>query len=145
MNTLKKLLTLSLLTASAAALSADNVGKIEVIVHTKDDSGKVYASLFNKAEGFPSGGDAPFKTANAKQQGGKAQIVFEGVPYGEYAVAVHHDEDGDGKMKTVYGTIPLEGFGVSRDAKGFRGPPKFDDAKFKLDGPSVKQEIRANY
>lgn len=129
----------------AADAPAANVGNIEVIIDVKDDSGQVFASLFNKAESFPGGGEPPFKTAGAQQKDGKARIVFENVPYGEYAIAAHHDEDGNGKMKTVYGSIPLEGIGVSRDAKGVMGPPKFEDAKFRLDAASVSVEVHVNY
>lgn len=144
-NALKASLTCLLLAASAAALAADGVGTIEVIVHVKHDAGQVYASLINRAENFPGGDEPPFQAASAKQKDGKARIVFRNVPYGEYAVSAYHDEDGNGSLKTVYGTIPLEGFGVSRDAKGVRGPPKFQDAKFRLDSASATQEIHLNY
>lgn len=145
MNTFRASLTACLLALSAAAVAADKVGTIEVIVHVKHDAGQVFASLINKAENFPGGDEPPFQSASARQKDGKARIVFKNVPYGEYAISAYHDEDGDGKLKTVYGTIPQEGFGVSRDAKGFRGPPKFQDAKFSLNSASVTQEIHLNY
>ena len=50
------------------------------------------------------------------------------VPAGEYAVHVYHDLDANGKMKTNFIGIPKEPTGVSRDAKGKMGPPKFKDA-----------------
>jgi len=67
------------------------------------------------------------------------------LPYGNYAVAAYHDEDGNGRMKTVYGTIPLEGIGVSRDARGVMGPPKFEDASVTLDSEQLLIELRINY
>ena len=50
------------------------------------------------------------------------------VPAGDYAVHVYHDLDLNGKMKTNFIGIPKEPTGVSRDAKGKMGPPKFKDA-----------------
>ena len=50
------------------------------------------------------------------------------VPPGDYAVHVYHDLDANGKMKTNWIGIPKEPTGVSNDAKGKMGPPKFKDA-----------------
>ena len=50
------------------------------------------------------------------------------VPPGDYAVHVYHDVDLNGKMKTNFIGIPKEPTGVSNDAKGKMGPPKFKDA-----------------
>ena len=50
------------------------------------------------------------------------------VPPGDYAVHVYHDLDANGKMKANFIGIPKEPTGVSNDAKGKMGPPKFKDA-----------------
>ena len=55
-------------------------------------------------------------------------VVPMSVPAGEYAVHVYHDLDANGKMKSNFIGIPKEPTGVSRDAKGKMGPPKFKDA-----------------
>ena len=47
---------------------------------------------------------------------------------GEYAFHVFHDLDDDDKMKTNFIGIPKEPTGLSRDAKGKFGPPKYKDA-----------------
>lgn len=63
--------------------------------------------------------------------GGKAAVVFTGVPYGTYAAAALHDEDEDGAMNTGVFGIPKEGFGFSNDARPkLLGPPPFADARF---------------
>jgi len=125
---------------------AGEEGSIEIRVEgLRNDEGQVFVSLFNQAEGFPGGKEPPFRTLGAKSVNGKATVVFENIAYGEYAVAVHHDEDGDGKMKTVYGTIPQEGIGISRDAKGMMGPPKFNDARFDLQSATVVMTIKVTY
>jgi len=50
------------------------------------------------------------------------------LPPGDYAFHLYHDLDMNGKMKTSFIGIPKEPTGVSNDAKGKFGPPKFKDA-----------------
>lgn len=52
---------------------------------------------------------------------------------GDYALALVHDENGNGRMDTFLG-MPREGFGFSRDAPVRFGPPRFEDARFALEG-----------
>ena len=59
-------------------------------------------------------------------------VTFKDVPAGTYAVSYIHDENGNGKMDTNFMGIPKEGYGCSNNAKGFMGPPKWEDAKFEL-------------
>ena len=74
----------------------------------------------------------------------KREVQFEGLPVGDYAIAVIHDENGNNKLDTTLG-IPREGFGFSRNpAIGF-GPPKFAAARFSLDKNGTEQDIRMRY
>lgn len=122
------------MTASTTAAGDEPVCALEVrVTELQHDEGQVFVSLFDSEQGFPGGGaDAARVTLSATPKSGEARVAFAGLPCGAYAVAAHHDEDGDGKMKAVYGTIPLEGVGISNDAKGIMGPPKFKDARFEL-------------
>jgi uncharacterized protein (DUF2141 family) len=54
------------------------------------------------------------------------------MPPGTYAVAVVHDEDGDGRLDARFLGIPKEGIGASNDAQGRFGPARFDAARFAL-------------
>jgi len=59
-------------------------------------------------------------------------VTFTDVPKGEYAVSVYHDENSNGVMdKNMFG-IPSEDYASSNNAKGVMGPPKYADAKFKI-------------
>ena len=60
------------------------------------------------------------------------RIILSG-PSGDYALAVVHDENGNGRLDTSVG-IPREGFGFSRNAPARFGPPRFADARFTLQG-----------
>ena len=141
-----RLLASLVLSLLAVAVPAADTGRIEVKVDAiRSDDGQIFVSLFNKAEGFPGAAGAAFRTLQAKQANGTATVTFEDLPYGDYAVAAHHDEDGNGRMKTVYGTLPLEGIGISRDAKGVMGPPKFADASVRLEQPVLTVNVSIRY
>ena len=63
-----------------------------------------------------------------------------------YAISVFHDENADGELNfSIFPPGPSEGVGTSNDAKGFMGPPKFKDAKFKFDKKNAIIKININY
>jgi uncharacterized protein (DUF2141 family) len=102
------------------------------IAGLKDDAGTVHASLYASADGFPTRPAKAFRQADAFISGGTARVVFQGLPPGGYAVAAYHDENGNGKLDTGFLGIPTEGLGASNDAKGFMGPPPFDEARVEV-------------
>jgi len=66
-------------------------------------------------------------------EGDDQTVTFElQLPAGKYAVHVFQDLDKNGKMKTNFIGIPREPTGVSNDAKGKFGPPKFAKAAFQV-------------
>ena len=58
------------------------------------------------------------------------RFSLDSLPPGEYAIRVMHDVDGNGELKTNLVGMPTEPRGMSNDAKGRFGPPKWTDAKF---------------
>ncbi|HVF93249.1 MAG TPA: DUF2141 domain-containing protein [Sphingomonas sp.] len=75
---------------------------------------------------------------------GTRGLRFDGLPYGTYAIAVIHDENGNSRLDTLAG-IPREGFGFSRNpALGF-GPPRFAAARFTVAGDAERQQVRMRY
>lgn len=71
-------------------------------------------------------------------------IRFGGLPRGDYAVAVIHDENGNKKLDTFAG-IPREGYGFSRNPAVTFGPPRFAAARFTVAGDAEMQQIRMHY
>jgi uncharacterized protein (DUF2141 family) len=59
-------------------------------------------------------------------------VFFENLKPGIYAISVYQDIDANGKMNQNFLGIPKEPVGVSNNAEGFMGPPKYEDAKFNL-------------
>ncbi len=75
---------------------------------------------------------------------GVHSVRFDGLPKGNYAVAVIHDENGNSRLDTFAG-IPREGFGFSRNPAVRFGPPRFEAARFTLDGGAETQQVRMRY
>lgn len=67
--------------------------------------------------------------------------TVEGLPYGTYAVLVHHDVDASGKMERHWYGKPKEPTGASNDAPARFGPPRFEDAKFRFESASLTLTI----
>lgn len=70
-------------------------------------------------------------------------VEIPDVPYGEYAVSVIQDLNGNKKIDMDWFPIPgpAEPTGVSNNAQAGIGAPSFDDAKFKFAQPSLKLSI----
>ena len=52
------------------------------------------------------------------------------------------NENDNKKMDTRIFGIPKEPIAISNDAKGFMGPPKWNDAKFILENSTSYQELK---
>ncbi|MCI4591529.1 DUF2141 domain-containing protein [Sphingobium sp. BYY-5] len=63
---------------------------------------------------------------------------------GNYAIAIIHDENSNGKLDTFAG-IPREGVGFSRNPAIRFGAPSFKSASFTVAGAAVEQDIKLKY
>jgi len=76
---------------------------------------------------------------------GKAETIRLGaIKPGTYAIALLHDENGNGRLDT-FAAIPKEGYGFSRDAPVRFGPPRFDQAQISIASGDNRQSIRMRY
>lgn len=130
----------------AAALNAqDKKSTLTVELKNLKIEGTVYLTLYNKDDGYPTDSTKAFAKNMKKVTSGTEKVVFKDVPFGTYAVSVWHDQNDNQKMEKTLIGIPKEGMGVSNDAKGKMGPPKFKDAKFVIDKESVDIAITVKY
>ena len=107
----------------------------------KTNEGLVLCALYKGEDGFPGKPERAFQRALSPIKETSATCRFEGLPAGRYAVAVVHDENGNGKMDRNFLGIPKEGYGASNNAKGSMGPPKFKDAAFVVGAEAKSIEI----
>jgi uncharacterized protein (DUF2141 family) len=121
-----------------SAPSADAAPGIRVVVSgLRNNYGRLACGLFKGPDGFPRDEHREFRGMNVPISDGKAVCDFKGVPSGEYAATVLHDENEDGKMDFNWIGMPTKGYGFSNDAKATFSPPSFAAASFKYTGTGV--------
>ena len=135
---MKKLILLSILLVSPKIFASDiNID----ISNIKNNTGKLIIGLFNSKDTFLTN---KYKGLKLNAQVNSIRCKFENIPNGTYAIAMFHDENMNNKLDKNLLKIPKEGYGFSNNAKPFFGPPKFDKAKFQLDG-SYHAKIHMKY
>lgn len=123
------LFCLSLLSGLTNVQSGTLVLHIENVQDTK---GCLQIALFNSAETFLIDEKAAYTKTIYHETSGKIKVELTGLPYGSYALAIFHDEDGDGKLdKNLFG-IPTEPYTFSNNPKiKWRGP-QYEESKFEF-------------
>lgn len=106
---------------------AQNATLTVSITDLKNNTGSLTAELYNTKEKFLK---ASYKAISTPIKSNTAIVTFTGIPKGEYTVLVYHDENKNGKLDKYIIGMPKESVACSNNAKGFMGPPKYDDAKF---------------
>lgn len=133
----------SLLIAFAAlAHAADGTATLTVdITGFEPSRGTALVQLSSTEEQFV-GKSKPLQRKAVPVAGGKAKVTFEGLPFGEYAISVAHDEDDNGKLNTNMIGIPREAFGFSRNPVVRTGRPKFEAVKFPIDRSDTTIQVK---
>jgi uncharacterized protein (DUF2141 family) len=116
-------------------------GELKLVINSSALEGKnLFVAVHSIAADFPTKDDKCIKRA-VIAIGDKTELSIPNIASGEYAVAVFADVNGNGKLDSNFIGIPQEPIGVSRDAKGRFGPPKFADAAFKVGDGITTQTI----
>jgi len=135
---LKIIITIAFFVSSL--LSAQNVNLTVSVSGLKSNTGLVKVGLYNSDGTFLK---STYKSITSEIKKNGATITFVGIPKGEYGISTYQDENSNGKLDKNMMGIPSEDFACSNDAKGFMGPPKYEDAKFNVNKDS-KIEIKFN-
>ena len=130
---------LLILTVYASHADDDKINLSVLIDGGKSETGQITATLFDSEKNYMKNPTA--SRSVAVNEDGKAQIIFEKLTPGEYAVTVYYDEDSDGKLdKNLFG-IPKEKVGFSNNAKPRMGPAPYKKARFMLTPEKSKINI----
>lgn len=129
---------------SASPTSNDKVSRIEqtlliVVVGATDGGGVSRLAFYDKAEGFNDLEYAVRRATAPINNGESKMLVPVDALARSFAIAVFHDENGNGVLDRNRFGIPTERYGFSNNARGLTGPPSFDDAK--IDRPDAGQSI----
>ncbi len=134
-----------LLLGVLAAAPAPRGTLVVEVVGLHSDRGEILVDVHDRPEAFPTKPREAARRVSAPIAHGRASVALDGLPYGTYAVAVVHDENGNHELDTNFLGIPREGVGASNDARGSFGPPKFRDAKFVLASPRQVVTVTMHY
>jgi uncharacterized protein (DUF2141 family) len=104
----------------------------------ENTNGTAKIALVNSKENYSGG--TPFKGYTIGITGNRIVKTLV-LLYGEYAVKVFHDENGNGELDKGILGIPEEAYGFSNDARGSMGPPEYEKAAFRLDSPEKELVI----
>lgn len=103
--------------------------QVDGIPNTK---GTLFIGLFNSSASFPEYGKQ-YKGVVVVHEGKSHTYQFKNLPKGNYALAIYHDENKNGKLdKNVFGA-PTEAYGFSNNARETFSAPSFSAAKIVLD------------
>jgi uncharacterized protein (DUF2141 family) len=122
-------------------------GKLKIeIIGIRSTKGKVLVNLFSTAKGFPTNPKYAYRTAELDiREGGKAYVEFTDLPYGDYAVAVLHDENDNKKMDYNFLGMPKEGYCFSNNYRPTFKNPSFRQAGFFLERPLKTLQLEMIY
>ncbi|MGB3779159.1 MAG: DUF2141 domain-containing protein [Tunicatimonas sp.] len=126
--------TLPMSTHVAASLTIDVSG-------VKQRKGKLQVALYNSDKDFPETEPYRGEVLNITADN-DLKITFKDLPPGDYAVAVYHDKNSNGKLDKNLLGVPVEDYGFSNDTRGTRlSAPSFDNTKLRVDGENVELKI----
>lgn len=146
------IVTLSLVVFSyPSPLTAQEADYATLEVHVdgiQNRKGEIGVALFNSPKGYPTHLQHAYVPNWAALQGGEQamDVTFEGVPFGEYAITVIHDENGNRALEADAYGFPKEGVGFSNDQKVIMSAPSFSASKFSVSQPgTMKLAIHLDY
>lgn len=108
----------------------------------KEAKGSLRIAVFNHEEDFLNAEKAVFAKIIAVKDTANHQLTIENLKAGEYAVAIFHDKNDNGRLDTNWLGIPTEPYAFSNDAGKKWRKPSFEDAKITLDENGIIVELR---
>ncbi|NOQ73123.1 MAG: DUF2141 domain-containing protein [Crocinitomix sp.] len=98
------------------------------IENIQEIKGTLHIGIFSNSDDFPKEGKE-YKTLKLKVKKKFESILISNLPNGEYAIAIFHDVNSDGKCNTNILGIPKEPYGFSNNIKPRLFKPSFKDCK----------------
>lgn len=121
--------------------NAQALGMTFEIAGLASNNGAVHCLLFSTPDGFPNEVRRATKQIAVQPEGLRATCEFADTPAGTYALSVWHDVNANGRLDANFIGVPSEPVGVSNNAEGRMGPPRFEAAAFKFVPPVFLQRV----
>ncbi len=118
-----------LISFAVFAQKNNQVKNLSVTITNVQASGKTLSvGMYRNTDQFPEFGKY-WKNIKVNSINNTIKVEFE-APYGDYAVAVFHDLNGNGKLDKNFIGYPIEPFGFSNNFKPKFSSPSYKDCKF---------------
>ncbi|MCH7504553.1 DUF2141 domain-containing protein [PVC group bacterium] len=110
-------------------------------------AGMIGVSLFNSPKGYPTRIEHAYEFQWIELEVGQMSIdgECEGIPFGEYAVSVVHDENRNKRLGMGPMGFPTEGVGFLNGQKIVMSVPKFSNSAISLTKMSQDIVIKLDY
>jgi uncharacterized protein (DUF2141 family) len=139
--------------ALALALSAARVGEAAPVapgIHIRvtglrSSRGQVICTLFNSPQGYPSDERKSLAKLTVPIKDRSADINFNGVAPGKYALVMFHDENANGEFDFNSLGMPREGYAFSNNVRPLFSAPSFKAAAFDYPGGNLSLTIEMRY
>lgn len=95
-------------------------------------TGSIKVALYRSAETFLDKENAAAYFSFKINEKGSLAATINDIEYGEYAIAVFHDENSNGELETNLLGIPTEPYCFSGSGHSKWKPPVYEDAKFRV-------------
>lgn len=119
-------------------------GTLTVVVEgARNGRGQLRVAVFDREEGFPNNQSMARRTTRVPMQTAGDSVRFLALPPGRYAVAVHHDENGNDQLDTRLG-LPREGWAATNDPRPRLRAPRFREAEIVHSG-DTRVVVRLTY
>ena len=126
--------------------SSSHAAQLKITIENiRSAQGQVLIAVYKDADAFPKKPEAALIKKAVPAKEGQLSLEIHDLEPGAYAVALHHDEDGNNQMGFNFVGIPKEGFGFSGNKRIYFGPPSFKNAKFDLAPTNSNVEIKMKY
>ena len=128
------LFTGCLLSGAAPAPRTETHPLTVVVTSLASTSSTVKLFFYNTSEGFLKSGKWAY--SKAVKPNGKNQILLTvELPSGDWAVSLTQDLNNNNKIDKNFLGIPTEPYAFSNNVRPTVAVPKFEECKFKVDGP----------
>ncbi|MYM36413.1 DUF2141 domain-containing protein [Duganella sp. FT94W] len=128
----------SLVVAMSAASA--QAGDLTLELHgIQAGKGQLMIGVFDSAESFLK---KSMRKLVVPATSADMTVSLPNLPEGVYAVSLYQDLNSNRKFDTHLFGIPAEPYGVSNNAEGFMGPPKFDAAKITVPAQGLTTSIK---
>jgi len=137
-HTATALIALLFAAVGASASAADLTITVEGVASA---DGRLMVALYNSADTFRR---KPYAARTAPASPGAVTLEVKDLPAGDYALAVYHDANGNGKLDMNAVGMLVEDYAFSNNAMGNHSAPSYEAARFQVPagGAAVSVNLR---